>query len=327
MLKPKITDRDDQWLVNYGEELARAHAAIARIDRKKVALDIQARTLDRALGKAYARNRPRLWAELDKIGISEMAWCKRQGNGNSLSRMRRRLKLLPKLAWRRYLHHRRAVGDNGVFSLEYAAYLSRLAIPGEDDDTETDARQPTRVVCDDGTLDPERVNLITGDCVTEMARMPLKWYHCIITSMPYWPARRTNDPDGRPIGFGFEPTFEEWLVNQVHKVGGGMKRVLRDDGVLWVMLDDAIALPSLKYGIQTYNRNRNQAKLGTQTGFRTQGSTYLRPEGNWLLLPFRYAMAMQDAGWYLRDVIIVDKGAQGRRNHRKHGRAITTSSP
>ena len=44
--------------------------------------------------------------------------------------------------------------------------------------------------------------------------------------------------DGKPIGFGFEPTFEEWLHNQVHIVGAGMKRVLRDDGVLWVMMDD-----------------------------------------------------------------------------------------
>ena len=43
---------------------------------------------------------------------------------------------------------------------------------------------------EDGTLDPEMVNLITGDCVEEMWKMPPKWYHCIITSFPYWPARR-----------------------------------------------------------------------------------------------------------------------------------------
>ena len=309
MPKVRITNTE-QWLSDYGAELAHAHAEIARIDRKKVALDIQARTLDRALGRTYARNRPRLWAELDKIGVSEMTWCKKQGKGNSLSQMRRRMQLLPRRAWRRYLHHRRT--DNGVFGLEYAVHLSQLAMPGKDE-TETDARQPARVVCEDGTLDPERVNLITGDCVSEMGKMPLQWYHCIVTSMPYWPARRSYDVDGKPIGFGFEPTFEEWLHNQVHIVGAGMKRVLRDDGVLWVMMDDLIALPPVDYAIRTYNRNRNQAKLATQTGFRTQDSTYLRPEGNWLGLPFRYMFAMQDSGWFCRDIIIVDKGAQGRK--------------
>jgi hypothetical protein len=114
----------------------------------------------------------------------------------------------------------------------------------------------------------------------------------IITSFPYWPARRSYDVDDRPIGFGLEPTWEEFRNNQVHNVGGGMKRVLRDDGVLFVVFDDAIAMPSLKYRIQAYSRNRAEAKPAAQTGFRTQDSTYLPPEGNWLLLR-RYAMAMQ----------------------------------
>lgn len=300
------------WLADFGDRIARANAAIRRLDRKKLELDIAARRLELAAAKDYARNRPELWMRLDAIGLSETAWCKKQGKGNSLSRWRRRMQLLKPLAFRRYLHHRREVGDNGVYGLEYAVYLSKLPIPGEEE-SETSARRNTRVMCDSGTLDPEKVNLITGDNVQEMRKMPAGSVNVIIESFPYWPARRVNSPDGKPIGIGFESTFEEFRDNLVLTVGREKKRVLRDDGVLWVVFDDSIAMPRLNYGIQTSNRNRATAKLAAQTGFRTQDSTYLRPEGNWLLLPFRYAMAMQNDAWVLRDIVIIDKGAQGRK--------------
>ena len=246
--------------------------------------------------------------------MSETAWCRqRGGKGNSLSRMRRRVKLLKPEAWAQYLYHRRARGADGVFGLEYAVVLSKLAIPGEKEETETDARPETLVVCEHGTLDPEKVNLVTGDCVEEMRKLPAKWFHTIVTSFPYWPARRSNHPEGKPIGIGFEAKWEDYVDNMVCNVGREEKRVLRDDGVMFVMMDDAIALPPLNYAIQTYQRSRNAAKIATQTGFKTQDSTYLRPEGNWLGLPHRYMMAMQNDGWICRDVIIIVKGAQGRK--------------
>ena len=168
-------------------------------------------------------------------------------------------------------------------------------------------------MCEHGTLDPEKVNLVTGDCVEEMRKLPAKWFHTIVTSFPYWPARRSNHPEGKPIGIGFEAKWEDYVDNMVCNVGREEKRVLRDDGVMFVMMDDAIALPPLNYAIQTYQRSRNAAKIATQTGFKTQDSTYLRPEGNWLGLPHRYMMAMQNDGWICRDVIIIVKGAQGRK--------------
>ena len=310
--KPESSSSSRKWLANFGGRIVRAHAAIWKLDRKKVELDIAARRLGLTLAKDYARNRQELWKHLDAIGMSETAWCKTLGKGNSLSTQRRRIQLLRDGAFRRYLYHRREIGDNGLYGLEYAIHLSKLPLPGEKE-SETSARQPPRIQCEGGILDPEKVNLITGDAATEMRKMPPKSVHTIVTSFPYWPARRTNDPDGRPVGIGFEPTWEEYRDNLVLNIGGAMDHVLRDDGVLWVMLDDAIALPPANYAIQTYQSSRNAAKIATQTGFRTQDSTYLRPEGNWLLLPFQYAMAMQDAGWVLRDVIIIDKGAQGRK--------------
>ena len=310
---PKRPVTNEQWLADFGARIARANAAIRTLDRKKVEIDIAARRLDLAIARTYARNRPRLWEELDKIGMSEHQWCKKQGKGNSLVTQRRRLRLLQPGAFKCYLHHRRKFGDNGMYGLDYATVISRLPLPGEGKIV-TSARQPASVLFDDGTFDPEWVNLITADCVPEMRKMPPKWYHVIVTSFPYWPARRCYDPDGKPIGFGFEPTWEEWLHNQVQVVGREEKRVLRDDGVLFVAMDDSIAEPGREfYPMQSLNRDSASSKLAAQSGYRVQDSTYLRRKGNWLLLPFRYTMGMMDDGWFLRDVIIIDKGDEGRK--------------
>jgi N6-adenosine-specific RNA methylase IME4/DNA modification methylase len=301
--KPQTTTTDE-WLADFGDRIARANAAIAKLDRKKVALDIQARTLERGAARDYARNRPELWKRLAEIGRAEHEWCKAQGRGNSLSQWRRRLKLLNPGAFRRYLYHRRERGDDNVFGLEYAIALSKLPIPGEDE-SETSARPPPRVQNADGTLDPEKVALITGDGVEEMCKEPAGSVNVIIKSFPYWPAQRVYSADGKPGGYGFEPTWEEFCDNQVRKVGREEKRVLRGDGVLWVVMDDSIAEPARERTTQSDN--------GETVTFRVQDSTYLRQKGNWLLLPFRYAMAMQDDGWHLRDIIIIDKGSHGRK--------------
>ena len=50
---PQPTTDADEWLADFGAQIARAHAAITKIDRQKVPLDIQARSLDRALAKMY----------------------------------------------------------------------------------------------------------------------------------------------------------------------------------------------------------------------------------------------------------------------------------
>ena len=110
-------------------------------------------------------------------------------------------------------------------------------------------------------------------------------------------------------------------------IGGAMDHVLRDDGVLWVMLDDAIALPPANYAIQTYQSSRNAAKIATQTGFRTQDSTYCVPRAIGCCCRLSTTMAMQDAGWVLRDVIIIDKGARAARSRRKRGRDIRMNTP
>ena len=116
-----------------------------------------------------------------------------------------------------------------------------------------------------------------------------------------------------PDTIGFEPTFEGYLDHVVRRDCRALKRVMRPDGVLVLVIDDVIANPASIYDEQTYHSNRTKLKLSSQVGFRSQDTTKMRPKGNWLGLPSLFAMAMMDDGWVWRDQIIWDKGSLGRK--------------
>ena len=59
--------------------------------------------------------------------------------------------------------------------------------------------------------------------------------HCVVTSPPYWGLRAYG---GDPGMIGLEPTFDEHLGNLVD-VFREVRRVLRDDGTLWLNYGDA----------------------------------------------------------------------------------------
>ena len=100
------------------------------------------------LARLYIGRRLRLIAELHKVGMSEEAWCKTLGKGQSLSQMRRRIQLARPGCFQRYLNRRRALGDNGRFGLEYAIELSR--------DGATSTHPGTRVACASETPNADR---------------------------------------------------------------------------------------------------------------------------------------------------------------------------
>jgi DNA modification methylase len=91
------------------------------------------------------------------------------------------------------------------------------------------------------------------------------------------------------------------------------RRVLRDDGVLGVVIDDAYMHRRNLYGQDHNYGRRSKLSLATQIGFNTQNEAEYRLFGNLLFIPERLAMAMQDDGWLCRSEIIWDKGAEGRK--------------
>ena len=106
---------------------------------------------------------------------------------------------------------------------------------------------------------------------------------------------------------GMEDTPEEFVDNLV-KVFREVKRVLRDDGTVWLNLGDS-------YGQQKGKGFNANAKEGYIVSRRKelqkkQGNINVKtnlPPKNLIGIPWRVALALQQDGWYLRQDIIWHK--------------------
>lgn len=144
------------------------------------------------------------------------------------------------------------------------------------------------------------ITLLQGDCRELLDTLPAASIQTIVTSPPYWRLRRyTNDP--REIGQ--EPTAAAYVAALVD-VFERCRRVLRDDGTIWINIGDAYTNDT-KWGGRSGGKNYTSAAGGCE-GQRTKGSTVLPPK-SLIGLPWRVAFALQDAGWVLRNEIIWHK--------------------
>jgi DNA modification methylase len=124
-----------------------------------------------------------------------------------------------------------------------------------------------------------------------------------VTSPPYWGLRDYKLGD---VGIGLEKTPEEFVANIV-QVFREVRRVLRDDGTLWLNMGDAYAGNSAggfrpgagrADGIVDDRNQRNRNGNGCPAG--------LKPK-DLVGIPWRVAFALQADGWYLRSDIIWHK--------------------
>ena len=101
---------------------------------------------------------------------------------------------------------------------------------------------------------------------------------------------------------GMEPTFEEHVENLV-SVFDEVRRVLRPDGTLWLNYGDAY----------WSNPSNGRGSAGSALGGGEPHLSGAERKGKWLkpkdlmLMPARVAMALQEAGWWLRSEIIWHK--------------------
>lgn len=154
--------------------------------------------------------------------------------------------------------------------------------------------------------------IYTGDSLTTLQQLPASSVHCCITSPPYW-GLRDYGVGGQ---LGLEPTPEEYVDNLVD-VFRGVRRVLRDDGTLWLNLGDSYAG---SWGNQGRKKKRGGQRpvngpmispvhdgrypdKGTKTGTPPPGLKNKDLMG----MPWRVAFALQADGWYLRQDIIWHK--------------------
>ena len=120
--------------------------------------------------------------------------------------------------------------------------------------------------------------------------------HCIVTSPPYWPAKRAWSG---PIGF--ESTLDEWIANVV-SILRECHRVLRNDGTCFINIGDAYSKGGGKWW--------GDPMQPISKGVWHPDTRHVAPLGNLLLIPWRLAMALQADGWILRSAIIWRKIGQ-----------------
>jgi DNA modification methylase len=146
--------------------------------------------------------------------------------------------------------------------------------------------------------------LITGDCLEEMKNIPDNSVDCIITSPPYYGMRDY----GSDAQIGLEKNPEEY-IKKLAKVFREAKRVLKDEGTLWLNLGDSYS--GSGKGSAKYPENAAKYKQGTNHGMLSaQAVTQTHcdlPAKNLMGIPWRVAFALQEEGWILRQDIIWNK--------------------
>jgi DNA modification methylase len=142
--------------------------------------------------------------------------------------------------------------------------------------------------------------ILHGD-IREVARqLPDCSVHCIVTSPPYW-RLRDYGVEGQ---LGMESTPAAY-VKALVGVFAALRRVLRDDGTLWLNLGDSyVASRTGRHGPSTLEGGKTtQIVAGQRPDKRAPGL----PEKNLVGIPWRVALALQADGWYLRSDIVWHK--------------------
>jgi len=137
-----------------------------------------------------------------------------------------------------------------------------------------------------------------GDVLAVLKTMDSESIHCVVTSPPYWGLR-----DYGVLGqMGMEPTPEDYVVRLV-RAFREVRRVLRQDGTLWLNMGDCYAWPGQGGSWDAQRRQKNTGRC-LCTAQANRGRYAGNKQKDLLGLPWRVAFALQDDGWYLRADVI-----------------------
>lgn len=142
--------------------------------------------------------------------------------------------------------------------------------------------------------------IFEGDCIEGMKNLPDKSVNCCVTSPPYFGLRDY----GHEGQIGLEETPEQFVTKLVD-VFREVKRVLKDDGTLWLNLGDSYARTggdSSQSGRHWDGREKNP----TNGSNRFAKDLGLKAK-DLIGIPWMVAFALRADGWYLRQDIIWHK--------------------
>ena len=152
----------------------------------------------------------------------------------------------------------------------------------------------------------DQITLWHGDALATLRGLPDESVNCCVTSPPYYGLR-----DYGELGqYGLEPTPAAY-VQTMAAVFAEVRRVLAEDGTLWLNIGDSYAA-----GPGQGNQGPTSTlEGGNRPSFRRDGAMVAAPRRtavglpakNLLGIPWRVAFALQDGGWILRNAAIWDK--------------------
>ena len=136
------------------------------------------------------------------------------------------------------------------------------------------------------------VQIVAGDSRKILAQFPEQTFQTCITSPPYWGLRDY----GVAGQIGAERTLDSYL-NDLVAIFREVKRVLRDDGTLWLNIGDSYTSGNRGW------RDADKKNPARGMNYRPPNPKGLKNK-ELIGVPWRLALALQADGWYLRSDII-----------------------
>jgi len=140
------------------------------------------------------------------------------------------------------------------------------------------------------------VEFICGDALIELQKLSSKSCHSCVTSIPFFLLRDY----GVKGQYGLEETVGEWVARHV-AVFREVRRVLRDDGTLWMNVADSY-VANASYS----ERKRHSTSALRRAKRRAFHTTHLQRKCLFFA-PQRLAIALAEDGWIARAEIILEK--------------------
>ena len=136
------------------------------------------------------------------------------------------------------------------------------------------------------------IKILHGNCLDRLKDLEDQSINTCITSPPYWGLRNYQEEEQ----LGLEETPEAFVENLV-EVFREVKRVLRDDGTVWLNLGDTYSATRWSNTPSTTGVSQSHSDIVLQKKTKL-------PDKNLVGIPWRVAFALQADGWYLRQDII-----------------------
>lgn len=144
--------------------------------------------------------------------------------------------------------------------------------------------------------------IICGDGLEKLKELEDDSIDCCVTSPPYYRLRDYSSPGQ----LGLEDTPEKYIEHLV-MIFREVKRVLKPDGTLWIVIGDSYA--GSNKGASAYPESSPGALQKTNRGSAPVKEYHSKEikKGDLIGIPWMLAFALRADGWYLRSETIWEK--------------------